>query len=388
MSVAWVGAGIAAVGVVSQSSAAGKAAKGQQAATDAANAEQARQYDNSAALQAPTINAGNIARDNLLYRLGLSPTGTSGTTSVGGVGNPSPAGGGSTSPTEQTYDQLRNQLLGQYTKTTNPGSPAQTNFQYGGDGDSTGLYNNQPQSTSTIDEAGLEAAIQSRLSEQAAARSASQQAAEEAAKADPNYGSLAREYVPDKFSFSGEDLYSDPSYQFRLDQGQKAVDRQGAAAGRFLSGSQLQASSNYNQAAASQEYGNAYNRALQTFGTNEGNRANAFQSNYNNAINPLLALSGAATLGSQNLGSAGMASANAIGSNFTNNANAQGAAGISTANNIANTGNSLVQNYQSNQLLNGLLNNRGVNNNPTIGSVNGYGNTFLQNGYSGNQSYG
>lgn len=391
MSVAWVGAGIAAVGVVSQSSAASKAAKGQQAATDAANAESARQYDNNVALQAPTINAGNIARDNLLYRLGLSPTGTSGTTNVGGVGNPSPTGGASTGPTEQTYDQLRSQLLGQYTRTPDGSAPVQTNFQYGGSGDSTGVpgwYDGRNQSTSTVDEAGLEAAIQARLSEQAAARTASQQAAEAAAKADPNYGSLAREYVPDKFSFSGEDLYSDPSYQFRLNQGQKALDRQGAASGRFLSGSQLQASSNYNQAAASQEYGNAYSRALQTFGTNEGNRANAFQSNYNNAINPLLALSGAATLGSQNLGSAGMALANAIGSNLTNNANAQGAAGISTANNIANTGNNLVQNYQSNQLLNGLLNNRGVNNNPTIGSVNGYGNTFLQNGYSANQSYG
>lgn len=397
---AWVGAGIAAVSAVSQASAAGKAAKGQQRAADASIAEQQRQYDNNVALQAPTINAGNLARDNLLYRLGLSTGGTSNNTTVGGLGVPSSDVGSSTNPTEQTYDSLRSQLLGQYTR-TNSNSPLPngtlapgqqfTGFyaggsgtQYGGDGDATGVpgwYDGRNSDTSTVDEAGLEAAIQTRLAEQKAARDAAQQAAQAAAAADPNYGSLAREYVPETFKFDPNSLYDDPSYQFRLDQGQKAIDRQGAASGRFLSGGQLQASSNYNQAAASQEYGNVFNRAFQTFGVNEGNRANAWQANFNNAVNPLLSLAGAATLGSQNLGSAGMASANAIGQNLTNNANAQGAAGISTANNIANTANGVVQNYQSNQLLQGLLNNNsGVNNNPS-GGILGYTPTFGSRSY-------
>jgi len=380
-------AGVATVaGAAMSSSATKSAAKGQQAATDAANAESARQYDNNVALQAPTINTGNAARDRLSYLLGISPTGFSGSTSVGGLGTQSGA-------PEQTYDALRNQLLGQYTRTASgqpaqpagavplnsafqnapssafaQGSPQTGVAQYGGEGDATnvpGWYDGRVNTTSTVDEAGLEAAIQARLAEQTASRTAAQQAAQAAAAADPNYGKLGKDFEFQKFSYTGEDLFDDPSYQFRLDQGQKALDRQGAASGRFLSGSQLQAASNYNQGAASQEFQNAYSRALGTFGTNEGNRFNAHQANFNNSVNPLLSLAGAATLGSQNLGAAGAANAAQIGANATSNANAQGAAGIANANNISGAMTGAVNNYQSNQLMNTLLNrNTSVNNNP------------------------
>jgi hypothetical protein len=392
-------AGVATVaGAAMTSSATSSAARGQQRATDAANAEQARQYDNNVALQAPTINTGNAARDRLSYLLGLSPTGYAGTTSVGGLGNTS--GGGAPA---LTYDALREQMLGQYTRSTTTGGPAQPRTQSvipwynnddpyadpanyrnvvmasnvnGDQGSETRNVYTGPQSGSEVDEAGLDAAIKARLAEQDAAR----QAQITAAQSDPNYGRLAQEfqfqtYTPDKFSYTGEDLYNDPSYKFRLDQGQKALDRQGAASGRFLSGAQLQASSNYNQGAASQEFQNAYQRALGTFGTNEGNRSNAFsmnegnrfnayQANFNNAVNPLLSLAGAATLGSQNLGAAGASSAAQIGANTTANANAQGAAGIANANNISNSMSGAVNSYQSNQLMNSLLNRSSVNNNP------------------------
>lgn len=195
-----------------------------------------------------------------------------------------------------------------------------------------------------------------------------QAAAQAAAAADPNYGKLGKDFEFEKFSYTGEDLLDDPSYKFRLDQGQKALDRQGAASGRFLSGSQLQAASNYNQGAASQEFQNAYSRALGTFGTNEGNRFNAYQANFNNSVNPLLSLAGAATLGSQNLGASGAATAAQIGANTTANANAQGAAGIANANNISGAMTGAVNSYQSNQLMNTLLNrNASVNNNPSAG---------------------
>jgi len=375
-------AGVATVaGAAMSSSATKSAAKGQQAATDAANAESARQYDNNVALQAPTINTGNAARDRLSYLLGLSPTGFSGSTTVGGLGS---SGGGSINPTEQTYDALRNQLLSQYTRTASnsptpngalaPGqqptglSIGGSGLQYGGNGDATGVpgwYDGRGQTSSTVDEAGLESAIQARLSEQQAARTAAEQAAQAAAAADPNYGKLGKDFEFQKFSYTGEDLFDDPSYQFRLDQGQKALDRQGAASGRFLSGAQLTAASNYNQGAASQEFQNAYSRALGTFGTNEGNRFNAYQANFNNSVNPLLSLAGAATLGSQNLGASGAATAAQIGANTTANANAQGAAGIANANNISGAMTGAVNNYQSNQLMNSVLNrNNSVNNNP------------------------
>jgi hypothetical protein len=135
----------------------------------------------------------------------------------------------------------------------------------------------------------------------------------------------------------------------------------------------LQASSDYNQGAASQEYQSAYNRALGTFGTNEGNRFNAYQANFNNAVNPLLSLAGSATLGSQNLGSAGSQVAAQVGSNLQNNANAQGAAGIAGANAVTSGLNNAYTGYQQNQLMNSLLSNRGVNNNPTSGFIDGLG---------------
>lgn len=391
-----VGVGGAVIGGAMSSNAAGKAADAQSEASAQSNALQRYMFDQNQALQMPTINTGNAARDRLSYLLGLSPTGYSGG-----------AGGGSAPAL--TYEQLRAQLQGQYTRAGgtggapgySPSSPADAynyltdgrnvanalaqqnqaghweNQDYGGPGERRWVPDATPQGASTIDETGLDAEIRRRLAEQDAQR----QAAIDAAKNDPNYGRLAQQfefgtYTPDKFSYTGQDLYDDPSYKFRLDQGQKALDRQGAAAGRFLSGRQLQASSDYNQGAASQEFQNAYQRALGTFSTNEGNRYNAFntnegnrfnayQANFNNAVNPLLALSGAATLGSQNLGSAGASMANQVGNNLTNNANAQGAAGIASANSF-NSGLSNVSNtYNQNQLMNSLLNRGSVNNNPT-----------------------
>lgn len=406
-------AGVGLVGSVMSSNAAGKAADQQSQATAQSNALQRYMFDQNQALQMPTINTGNAARDRLSYLLGLSPTGYSGNT--GGA------------PT-LTYDQLRSQLLGQYTRTGSANAPAaappanpqefmdrftQAGKDYyanntqplqpgqgpgywapgvgvgtsqnasAGEAPQQWISTNGNQASSSIDESGLDTEIKRRLAEQDAAR----QAQLDAAKNDPNYGRLSQQfqfdtYTPDKFSYTGEDLYKDPSYLFRLQQGQKALDRQGAAAGRYLSGAQLQASSDYNQGAASQEFQSAYQRALGTFSTNEGNRSNAFntnqgnrfnayQANFNNAVNPLLSLAGAATLGSQNLGSAGASMANQVGNNLTSQANATGAAGIASANQISSGLTGAVNGYQQNQLMNSLLNRGSVNNNPSGGGLGG-----------------
>lgn len=55
-------------------------------------------------------------------------------------------------------------------------------------------------------------------------------------------------------------LMMDPGYQFRLGEGMKALDRQAAARGGLISGGALRAAQRYGQDAASQEFGNAYNR--------------------------------------------------------------------------------------------------------------------------------
>jgi hypothetical protein len=80
----------------------------------------------------------------------------------------------------------------------------------------------------------------------------------------------------------------DPSYQFRLGEGMKALDRTAAARGGLISGGALKAAQRYGQEFASNEFGNAYNRlasmagigqtatnnmgaATGNFGTNAGN---------------------------------------------------------------------------------------------------------------------
>ena len=119
---------------------------------------------------------------------------------------------------------------------------------------------------------------------------------------------------------SVEQVMADPSYQWRKQQGEESLQRWAAAKGTLNASDTATGLINYGQNAASQEYGNVYGReydiyrtnragALDAYNVNEGNRFNAYQANFNNAVNPLLSLAGAATLGSQNLGTAGATAA-------------------------------------------------------------------------------
>ena len=57
-------------------------------------------------------------------------------------------------------------------------------------------------------------------------------------------------------------LASDPGYQFRMQQGMQALQRSAAARGGLLSGGTLKGITDYSQGAASQEFGNAWNRQM------------------------------------------------------------------------------------------------------------------------------
>jgi hypothetical protein len=59
------------------------------------------------------------------------------------------------------------------------------------------------------------------------------------------------------------DMEQDPGYQFQLEQGLKAIDRQAAAGGRFGGGVTAQAIADYSQGLASQEYKKMWDRARQ-----------------------------------------------------------------------------------------------------------------------------
>lgn len=80
-----------------------------------------------------------------------------------------------------------------------------------------------------------------------------------------------------KTLMNGQFSTSDPSYQWRYDQGQKAVERSAAARGLLQSGNAAIELQQYGQGMASQEYGAQFNRTLSAMGASEG----AFQNSYN-----------------------------------------------------------------------------------------------------------
>ena len=127
----------------------------------------------------------------------------------------------------------------------------------GGSGDSPGYrgqwtaYGGATGGGPVTDNAALDAAVQKALADQEAATAAAQQ--------NPLYGSLLKR-------FGMEDYQADPGYQFRLSEGNKALDRSMAASGRYLTPERQKALIEYNQNMGSQEYGNAYNRYTQDQG--------------------------------------------------------------------------------------------------------------------------
>jgi hypothetical protein len=66
----------------------------------------------------------------------------------------------------------------------------------------------------------------------------------------------------------------DPSYNFRMQEGQKAINAGLASRGLGSSGSALRALTKYGQDLASQEYGNAFNRNLQLAGMGQQSATN------------------------------------------------------------------------------------------------------------------
>lgn len=118
-------------------------------------------------------------------------------------------------------------------------------------------------------------------------------------------------------TYTGQDAYSDPSYQFRLQQGQDAIQSSAAAKGGLLSGATLKALQDFGQQSASQEYGNAYNR---------------FNADQTNRYNRLSNIIGMGQNAAAQVGNAGAQTAQAVANNTMAGANAQ-AAGIIGSNN-------------------------------------------------------
>ena len=61
---------------------------------------------------------------------------------------------------------------------------------------------------------------------------------------------------------TGEEISIDPGYAFRLAEGEKALARMQAARGQYLGGGAIRAGTRYGQEMGSQEFQNAYTRAM------------------------------------------------------------------------------------------------------------------------------
>lgn len=140
---------------------------------------------------------------------------------------------------------------------------------------------------------------------------------------------LMGQMTPDGYfnqTYTGQDIYSDPSYQFRLQQGQDAIQSSAAAKGGLLTGATLKALQNYGQESASQEYSNAYNR---------------FNADQTNRYNRLSSLVGIGQNAAAQVGNAGAQTAQAVANNTMAGANSIAAGQVASANNWANTANNL-----------------------------------------------
>jgi hypothetical protein len=98
--------------------------------------------------------------------------------------------------------------------------------------------------------------------------------------------------------FNAQDFANnvDPGYQFRLQQGMMTAQNQANAGGGLLGGNAMRGLQDYAQGAASQEYGNAFNR---------------YQTQRGNIFNTLADIAG--------LGQAAQGQANQAAQNFVNN---------------------------------------------------------------------
>ncbi|WP_140419924.1 hypothetical protein [Achromobacter denitrificans] len=331
------GAAVAGLaGSAMSADAAGDATAAQQQAAADANAITREQYEQNTANFQPYLNAGQAGLNALMYRLGLG-TGTGGR--------------------ELTEQEIRNELRGQYTTTGSSGRPpsvsevlaangmrgaAASNYSNatwgydpraqrwgykldyinGGDAGGTSsnwVYGDPVGATGdTVDEAALNAAVQERLAQQAAAKN------------DPLYGSLLntfKEYKP----FSMADFEVDPGYQFRLQEGQNALNNMAAATGNLNSGRALKDAMAYNSGQASQEYGNAYGRYNNDYLTG----FNVFNTNQTNQYNKLAALAGMGQASASSLAGVSQNYANQVSNNLAQSANAQAAGAVGQSNAIS-----------------------------------------------------
>jgi inorganic triphosphatase YgiF len=167
----------------------------------------------------------------------------------------------------------------------------------------------KPTSTTSTDTAGLNAYIDNILAQQSSE-----------AESNPLFGTLAK-------GFSMSDYQADPGYQFRLAEGNKALERQLNARGKTFSPEAVNALQSYGQGLASEEYGNAYGR---------------FNQDQGNLFNRLATLSGFGQAAQAGQAAAGQNYAQSAGDLYTGMGNAITSANVAKAANSGSMFNTLL----------------------------------------------
>lgn len=278
----------------------------QQAGAGQASALQQEQYRQTRSDLAPYRDTGSLANNRLAQLLGL------GSSTQGAY-------------TPKTADQLRQELIGQYTTAGIPRGAMVEKTKTSGSDDGVWYENvwdpNAGGSASSIDETGLQSAIQRALESQGPAS---------AGTPIDDFGMLLKKYT-------GQDLVNDPGYQFRVSEGQKGVERSAAGRGGLFSGQAGKELERFRQGLASTEFGNAFNRD---------------QSYKGQVYGMLSGTAGAGQNAANMTGTAGANAATQSGNYITQGANAE-AAGLVGGANAASSG---FSNYQNYNLLNSVFN--------------------------------
>lgn len=345
-----VGAGISAYSSSkaskAQTKAAGQASDTSLQASQEANAMQKSQYDQSRADSAPWVNTGEGALNQLAWKMGITPTSR--------VNPVAPMIKG-----ESTFD-------GAAYLAANPDVANATG--------AAARYRNDPYQH-YIDWGQKEGRQAFYTTPETTSNG---QPANSTYQGDPaDFGSLSKTFtMPDAATlskkFTLEDYQADPGYQFRLDEGNKGVERSAAARGGQLSGATMKALARFGQNTASGEYQNAYNRYnndQSKVSAEYQNAYNRFNNDQSTQYNRLSGVAGTGQTQVNQVGIAGQNYANNVGNNLTTTAttvgqntigaaDARAASYMKTASSVNNAINTGVNYYQQQN----QLNNTGSNN--------------------------
>jgi hypothetical protein len=190
-------------------------------------------------------------------------------------------------------------------------------------------------------------------------------------------GSLTQQYTLP----TAQDVENTPGYKFQLNQGTQALARSAAAGGNLMSGGTAKALDQYSQGLASTYYQNAVNNSL-----------TAFQTNRNNTLGGLMALSGFGLPATGQFNQAAQNYGNGSAGDIMDTGRYVGNAGMTGAQYIGNAGMNGAQ-FNANYTLNGTNTGLGYYMQGQQGLASGQmgqGNAWTNavNGFAGAAGYG